>query len=92
MAEHKNHKPDCKCGYCTHATMVKESKEASEMSFTDKLKSQSIQPDDLMWHLEATERELGEYYTASANAMNRIRAIRTLTALLLAELQKNKGD
>ena len=75
-----SHKSDCHCGHCISARVV-----IPEKSITEKIKDASIKPEDLMWHLEATEREIAEYYTASATAMNRIRAIQNIVRLLLIE-------
>ena len=82
----KQHEPDCTCGHCILEAIGK--KGTNKLSIAEEMKSQSIQPDDLMWHLDATERELGEYYTACANAMNRIRAIQSTVRLLLVEREK----
>jgi hypothetical protein len=34
-----------------------------------------IEPEDLLWHINATRRELEKYYTPATNAINRIAAI-----------------
>lgn len=43
--------------------------------------------DNLLWHINATEKELSKYYSPSANAMNRISHIQVKVKELLEELE-----
>lgn len=47
-----------------------------------------IEEQDLMWHLEATERELSTYYNAATNARHRITCIQHRVSLMLEELEQ----
>jgi len=58
------------------------------MDTKEKMESQRITPEDLMWHLDATERELREHYIECANAMNRITQIKSTVRMLLAQYKR----